>query len=105
MSQVYHFDDLEEFFGGEEWKISIEVTDLWNNYSGNKIDIINFNSEYRKRLLEYKTEILQLGNDVWNDLVVLINKMSEKKSVEDLLNIYDSIYSWEDKNDVHIKTK
>lgn len=105
MSQIYHLDEMEEFFGGEEWKISIDVSDIWNNFNDKKTDIISFNNEYRKRLLEYKKEILQLGNDVWNDLVPLVNKMTEKKTEKELFPLYDDIYSWGDKNDVHIKTK
>lgn len=105
MSKIYHLDELEEFFGGEKWKLSIDVTDIWNNHNDNKTSMLEFNNLYRNRLLEYKKEILQLGNDVWNDLVPLLNKMNEKKKDEELYSVYDDIYSWGDKNDVHIKTK
>lgn len=105
MSQIYHLDDLDEFLGGDEWKISIDITDIWNTYSTEQIDILTFNGNYKTRLLEYKKEILQLGNDVWNDLVPLINKMIEKKTETELYPLYDDIYSWADKNDILIKTK
>lgn len=105
MSKIYHLDELEEFYGGEEWKVTIDVSDIWNNYEGKKTDINTFNLEYRKRLMDYKKEIAQLGNDVWNDLVPLLNKMLEKKTEVDLIPLYDDIYSWGDKNDINIKTK
>ncbi|MFW6233708.1 MAG: hypothetical protein ACOC3Z_03535, partial [Nanoarchaeota archaeon] len=75
--KIYHFEELEEFFGSDEWKIQINIVDIWNNYSNKKITLEQFNTEYRNRLIKYKKEILNLGNDVWNDVVPLINKMNE----------------------------
>lgn len=105
MGKIYHLDELEEFFGGEEWKVNIDVSDIWNNFNDNKITLNDFNLKYRKRLMEYKKEILELGNDVWNDLVPLLNKMLERKEENDLFPLYDDIYSWGDKNDIQIKSK
>jgi hypothetical protein len=105
MSKIYHLDELEEFYGSDQWRLQIDVSDIWNNYNKKATDITQFNSDYRKRLMEYKTQIAELGNDVWNELVPILNKMTEKKTESDLFPIYDDIYSWGDQNDVLIKTK
>lgn len=105
MSKIYHFNEIEDFFGEEEWKMQIDVTDIWNQYSEKKIDFVEFNTGYKNRLVEYKEEITNLGDDVWNNLVALINKMTEKKEHEELISVYDDIYNWADQNDVLIKTK
>ena len=103
--KIYHFEELEEFFGGDEWKLQINIVDIWNNYSNKKITLEQFNKEYRERLIKYKSEILSLGNDVWNTLVPIINKMNENKEEEKIFSLYEDVYDWADKNDILIKTK
>lgn len=105
MSKIYHLDEMEDFFGSENWKISINVTDIWNNYQNQKITLEQFNNEYYSRLVQSKSNIVGLGNQVWNDLITILNKMREKKEEKELLPIYESIYEWADKNDILIKTK
>jgi len=104
MSKIFHFNDLEEFFAGDEWKLQIDVTDLWNQFNDKKIDLNNFNTQYHNRLLGYKDDITELGNDVWEKLNGLLLKLEEKKKQEELLPVYDDIYNWADQNDILIKT-
>lgn len=103
--KIYHFEEMEEFFGSDEWKIQINIVDIWNKYSNKEITLEQFNNEYRERLLKYKKEILNLGNDVWNDIVPLINKMNENNEDEKIFALYEDVYDWADKNDILIKTK
>ena len=103
--KIYHFEEMEEFYGGDDWRMQIDVTDIWNKYEKKETTLEAFNQEYQNRLMKYKTDIVNLGADVWNDLVPLINKMSENKDEKTLLPIYEDIYEWGDKNDILIKTK
>ena len=106
MGKVYHLNDLEEFFGADDWKLQINVSDIWNQYTKKQTTLEEFNNSYYNRLVEYKNEITNLGNDVWNDLNTLLPKLKETLTEEDdLISLYDSIYDWADKNDILIKTK
>ena len=105
MSKIYHFDEVEEFWGEDDWKLQIDVTDLWNQYNEKKIDLTNFNAKYYNRLLEYKGDVTNLGDDVWVNLKELMEKMKVESEEDDLISIYDDIYNWADQNDVLIKTK
>ncbi len=103
--KIYHFDEMEEFFGSDEWRMQIDVTDIWNQYESKQITLEKFNSEYQSRLLKYKNDIVNLGADVWNEVVPLINKMNESNEEDNLFPLYEDIYDWADKNDILIKTK
>lgn len=103
--KIYHLDEMEEFFGADEWRMQIDVTDIWNQYDSKGITIEQFNTEYKNRLLKYKNDIVNLGTDVWNEVVPIINKMNEGKDEEILIPLYEDLYDWADKNDILIKTK
>ena len=105
MSKIYHFNDLEEFFGEDDWKMQIDVTDIWNQYNEKKINLNDFNAKYHNRLLEYKKDITDMGDDVWEKLTKLLEKMNEREEEEELISLYDDIYNWADQNDILIKTK
>ena len=78
---------------------------MWNEYTEKKIDLLTFNKKYYNRLLEYKSDVYNLGDDVWNDLSKLLEKMKNNNEEKEIVNIYDNIYDWADKNDILIKTK
>jgi len=103
MGKVYHLNDLEEFFGSDNWKLEINVMDIWNEYNQKKISIEDFNKKYYNRLVEYKTDISNLGGDVWTTLEQLLTKLTT--SGNDSVATYEDIYDWADKNDILIKTK
>ena len=105
MSKIYFFNEMEEFFGEDDWKMQIEVTDIWNQYNEKKITLVDFNSKYQNRLLEYKEDITNMGDDVWEKLVELVGKMKERNEEDDLISVYDDVYNWADQNDILIKTK
>lgn len=104
-NKIFYLSEMEEFFGSEEWKLQINIMDIWNQYTSKQITIEQFNQEYAKRLNSYKEQILGLGNDVWNDLVPYINDINLKKTYEDSIDTYENIYDWGDKHDILIKTK
>jgi hypothetical protein len=105
MSKIFHFNELEEFFGEDDWKMQIDVTDIWNQYNKKEIDLLSFNKKYYDRLIEYKSDISEMGEDVWIKLQELLEKMIQKSEENELISIYDDIYNWADQNDVLIKTK
>ena len=105
MGKVYHFNDLEEFYGSDEWKITIDLTDIWNKVSKNEITYEQFNQEYSKILVQSKDQIVKLDTEAWNSLVPHINELTTKKTKEDSFELYENIYDVCDKNDILIKTK
>lgn len=104
MAKVYHLNELEDFYGSDDWKLVIDVTDIWNSYVNKKITLENFNKSYYDRLFEYKSDIDALGSDVWNDLNIILPKLNETNT-GGISAIYDDIYDWADSNDIQIKTK
>ena len=105
MSKIYHLDEMEEFFGADEWRMQVDVTDIWNQYESKQTTLEQFNTQYKDRLLKYKNDIIGLGTDVWNELVPLINKMNEGKDEKVLYPLFEDLYDWADRNDILIKTK
>lgn len=105
MSKVYHLNDLEEFFGADDWKLTIDVTDIWNQYNKKGITFEQFNTEYYNRLVKYKSDIVNLGEDIWTTLQPLIVKLNETKDIESITSVYEDLYDWADKSDILIKTK
>ena len=105
MSKIFYFNEMEEFYGEDEWRMQIDCVDIWNRYEKKEITLEMFNNEYNGRLNKYKNDIVGLGDDVWNDLVPLINKMKESTEEEKLYPLYEDIYDWADQNDILIKTK
>ena len=104
MGKVYYLDEMEDFVGADDWKLEINISDIWKQYTNKEISVEDFNQKYYNRLVEYKNNIVSLGTDVWNNLVALLPKLNEVKD-EELISLYDDIYDWADENDVHIKTK
>lgn len=105
MSKILYLSELEEFFGGENWLIEINLVDIWSQYSNKEITLEKFNAEYYNSLVQNKNKIVGLGNNVWNDLVELLNNMKNKKEQKELLTVYEKIYDLADKNDILLKTK
>ncbi len=73
MGKVYHLNELEEFYGSDEWKLTIDIIDIWNKVSKDEITYEQFNQEYSKRLIQYKDQIVKLNTEAWNSLVPHIN--------------------------------
>ena len=103
--KILYFNEMEEFFGGDDWKLQINVMDIWSQYTNKDIQLEQFNKEYAQRLIKYKEEISGLGNDIWNSLVPKINDLNIETVVDKSAILYDSIYDICDKNDILIKTK
>lgn len=88
----------------EDWKLIIDFTDLWDSYSNKQIDINTFINKYKLRVNEYKDQIKNIGNDVWNNLVIILNNFKDydKSTMYKKLN---EVYDWADENNVEIKIK
>ena len=105
MAKVFHLDDLEEFFGSDDWKLQINIVDIWNQFSNKQISAKDFNTKYNNRLLEYKDDIYNLGSDVWDNLQTILVKLNSETDETKFDSIYDNLYDWADKSDILIKTK
>jgi hypothetical protein len=105
VGKIYYFKELEEYFGTDDWRLQIDVSDIWYQYQSSGITLNVFNDKYYNRLLKYQKNIGDLGNDVWEDIKNIMVKMKENNNTDDLMSIYDKIYDWADGNDILIKCK
>jgi hypothetical protein len=104
--KILYFNDMSEFFSqNEDWKVVMDISDIWNKYTTNQLTIEQFNKEYSNRILTYKNNIISLGNDIWEEVNILTHKLINTSIREESIKLYDDIYDWGDKNDVLIKTK
>ena len=96
---------LEQKEKEEDWKFSIDVSKMWNQYEKEQVTLEQFNTAYIKFLQENQSAI-QDTTKSWDKLNEIIIKLEEKKSdVEGSFAIWDDIYDWADSNLVEIKAQ
>jgi hypothetical protein len=106
MGKIYKFEELEDFVSkNENWRLTINIIDIWNQYQEKKITVEQFNKAYADRLTQYQSSINELGPEAWSSIEQLIPKLTSTNELNESINLYDDIYDWGDKNDVLIQTK
>jgi len=97
-------DSMDDFEGAEDeeiqWPENIDVSDLWTQYREKKFSQDQFLTNYNKRLLEKKDNLIKLGTDCWNDLIKSVNKKEK-----DFHNYLNEVYDWADKYGIKIISK
>ena len=89
----------------EDWKLSIDVSKMWNQYEKEQVTLEQFNTAYIKFLQENQSTI-QDKTQSWDKLNEIIVKLEEKKSdMEGSFAVWDDIYDWGDTNLVEIKAQ
>lgn len=105
MSEVINFNEYNMLLEGEEWGIVIDVSDIWAKYSDGEMSIFTFCKRYREKILEKKENIInKIGQESWNELNEIIEKMVNVKKQKDAHPIFNKIYDWADDNEVLIQT-
>ena len=93
-------DDIEDV----NWKLIISLEKMWNEYSENKLSLIDFNKKYSKLLINNKDIIIEnCGVDAWNSMVPYINDMMKSNNIEDSEKLYEHLYDVYDKYDILLK--
>ncbi len=89
----------------EDWKLSIDVSKIWNQYIKEKVSLEQFNTAYANFLKNNQTTIQETTKS-WDKLSKIIIRLEEKKSdKEGSFAIWDDIYDWGDTNLVEIKAE
>ena len=89
----------------EDWKLSIDVSKMWNQYEKNQVTLEQFNIAYAN-FLKNNQNIIQEKTQSWKELNDIITRLEEKKSDEEgSFAVWDDIYDWGDSNLVEIKAE
>lgn len=96
---------LEQEEKEENWKLTIDISKIWNQYDKNIIGLDRFNSAYIE-FLTHNKDIIQEKTNNWEKLNDIIIRLNEKKSdIENSYAVWDDIYDWGDSNLVEIKVQ
>lgn len=97
---------VEDGEGDGEWKLTIDVTTIWQDYSSNKISLVDFNNQYATYLINQSETITQsVGASCWNELEpVVVNELRQSIEPDPSESIYNKIYDICDHYEVLLKT-
>ena len=89
----------------DDWKLSIDVSKIWNQYDKGQITLEQFNAGYAN-FLKSNQNIIQEKTQSWKELNDIIIRLEKKKSDEEgSFAVWDDIYDWGDSNLVEIKAE
>jgi len=86
-----------------DWKLTIDVSNIWNQYENKELSLINFNNQYANELLKQNENINNINSECWNELETIINELKQSNEIETSDTIYDKIYDICDKCEILIK--
>ena len=78
---------------------------LAQTHQSDNTNMLDFNKKYIDRIVKYKKNINDLGNDVWEGILPMLNEIKEETDEKKIISVYDKIYDWADGNDILIKSK
>lgn len=88
----------------DEWNLTIDMSDIWNKYQNEEINLYNFIKKYKEIINDNKENINSLiGTDEWNNLVLILNEIN-KIDEKEIFSGIDNVYDWADKNNVLLKS-
>ena len=87
------------------WKLILDMSKIWKDFTEQKISIVDFNNQYSTILTENSENIAQsCGDEAWNDIEpVVVNELRGAVDVEGSDTIYDKLYDIFDKYEIYIK--
>jgi len=95
------FEDFEDT-KDQDWKLSLDISSIWQQYTTGTISLSSFNTKYIEFLNQYK-ELITEKTSAWDKLQKIITKLDEKKDkINESRNLWDDIYDWGDTNLVEI---
>ena len=101
--KLYIETDDSEF--SEEWKITLDITKLYNEYASQKISLLDFNNEYATLLTNNSENITtSCGEESWQSIEpVAINELRGATNESESEPIYNKLYDLFDKFEINIK--
>lgn len=92
--------------GNSEWKLTIDVVNIWQDFTSNKISLVDFNNQYATYLINQSETITQIaGDSCWNELEpVVVNELRQSIEPDSSESIYNKIYDICDHYEVLLKT-
>jgi hypothetical protein len=105
MIDIMTYENYNEYIDDVDWKLILDISNIWNQYSNNAIDITEFCKQYKDYILSQQNAIISAFNEeIWgklNDIIVRLDDVTDDKTAR---AIFDDIYDWADSNLVLIKT-
>jgi len=103
IGKLYIETDDTEF--SEEWKMTLDITKLYNEYATQKISLLDFNNEYATLLTNNSENITKsAGEEAWQSIEpIAINELKEATNEKESEPIYNKLYDIFDQFEINIK--
>ena len=88
----------------ENWKMTIDISKQWQDYSNKTISIVDFNNQYASLLMEQQQNIsATVGDACWNEIEpIVVDELRSATNEEESEIIYDKLYDIFDKFDINV---
>jgi len=88
----------------ENWAMTIDVSKIWQDYSNNKISLVDFNNQYASALMEQQQNICsKVGDACWNEVEpIIVDELRKSVDEENSETVYNKLYDTFDKYDIYI---
>lgn len=88
----------------ENWAMTIDVSKIWQDYSNNKISLVDFNNQYASALMEQQQNITsKVGDACWNEVEpIIVDELRKSVDEENSETVYNKLYDTFDKYDIYI---
>lgn len=84
-----------------QWFMTIDIKDIWEQYKSKSLKFEDFAKQYNDRLLGKKTELEQINESCYNDLVEITGQVGEYNE-EKSNRYFNRIYDWGDEYGIKI---
>lgn len=103
---ILHIETEEDSQYDENWKLSINLTTIWQEYENKQISLVDFNNNYATILIENQQNISNtIGDACWNEIEpIAVNELREATDLDDSETIYNKLYDIFDKYEILIET-
>lgn len=88
----------------ENWKYSLDLSELWEQYTNNGTTLLDFNNQYADLLMEKQQNIsIKIGDSCWNEIEPLIaDELRKATNEEQSETIYNKLYDIFDKYEIYV---
>jgi len=88
----------------ENWTMTIDISKQWQDYTSQKISIVDFNNEYASLLMEQQQNISStVGDACWNEIEPIVaDELRKATNVEESETVYNKLYDIFDKFDINV---
>lgn len=102
IGKLYIETDDSEFT--EEWKLTLDMTQIWADYSSQVISLLDFNNEYATILTNNSEVITKACGEVsWQEIEpYAVNELRKATNADESETIYNHLYDLYDKYEINI---